>query len=319
MFCCDTISRNLGKTENFARRVPQIKRIMADSTSNMPHQAPEIHESVAPEHQKAFDYPFQIENAPTYEISEGRYTTRFARTPEEIDAALRLRFEVFNLELQEGLESSFLTERDEDEFDLTCHHLIVVETATKKVVGTYRLRTLEMAHNAHGFYSSNEFKTEDLPEAVLEESLEIGRSCIAREHRNTRVLFLLWRGLALYVTKMKKRYLFGCCSLFTQDCTEGQRAMRQLKRDGHFHETLHVAPREECACKPKDFLTPDSGQDIELPKLFGTYLRIGAKICGDPGIDRQFKTIDFFVIFDIKTIGERYYKMFFSQFETQSK
>lgn len=278
-------------------------------------QAPEIHESQAPEHQKAFDYPFRTEDAPKDEIAEGRYITRFAQTPEEIDAALRLRFEVFNKELNEGLESSFLTERDEDEFDISCHHLIVVEKLTNKVVGTYRLRTLEMAGDAYGFYSSNEFKIEELPVDVLAQSLEIGRSCIAREHRNSRVLFLLWKGLALYTTKRKKRYLFGCCSLFTQDCTEGKRALRQLEREGHFHESFRVAPREECACKPDDYLSPDTEQYLELPKLFGTYLRIGAKICGDPVIDRQFKTIDFFVIFDVKTIEERYYKMFFSPFE----
>lgn len=278
-------------------------------------QAPEIHESSAPDFQKAFDYPFCLKNVPTDEIVEGRYVTRFARTPEEIDAALRLRFTVFNLELNEGLESSFLTERDEDEFDLTCHHLIVIEKETNLVVGTYRLRTLETAQNANGFYSAGEFRLENLPSEVLAQSLEIGRSCIAREHRNTRVLFLLWKGLAMYATKLKKRYLFGCCSLFTQDCSDGKRAAKLLKEMDALHPTFRVDARQKCQCQPEDFLTPNSAKKVELPKLFNTYLRIGAKVCGEPVIDRQFKTIDFFVIFDVKTIEERYYKMFFSQFE----
>lgn len=278
-------------------------------------QAPEIHESTAPDFQKAFDYPFQTADAPTEEISEGRYIVRFARTPEEIDAALRLRFEVFNLELNEGLDSSFLTERDEDEFDQTCHHLIVVEKLTNVVVGTYRLRTLEMAKNAEGFYSSGEFRLEDLPYEVLAQSLEIGRSCIAREHRNTRVLFLLWKGLALYVTKMRKRYLFGCCSLFTLDCSEGKRAAKQLKELNALHPEICVDARETCQCRPEDFLTPNETKEVELPKLFHTYLRIGAKVCGEPAIDRHFKTIDFFVLFDVETIEEKYYQLFFSPFE----
>lgn len=278
-------------------------------------QAPEIYESTAPDFQKAFDYPFQTENAPTEEITEGRYTVRFARTPEEIDAALRLRFSVFNLELNEGLDSSFLTERDEDEFDSTCHHLIVVEKLTNTVVGTYRLRTLEMAKTYSGFYSSGEFRLENLPLKVLANSLEIGRSCIAREHRNTRVLFLLWKGLALYATKMRKRYLFGCCSLFTLDCSEGKRAAKKLKELNALHPEFCVDAREECQCRPEDFLTPNITKEVELPKLFNTYLRIGAKVCGEPAIDRHFKTIDFFVIFDIKTIEPRYYQMFFSPFE----
>lgn len=279
-------------------------------------QAPEIHESTAPDIQKAFDYPFCIRDVPEAEIREGRYITRFAKTAEEIDAALKLRFNIFNLELNEGLESSFLTERDEDEFDQTCHHLIVIEKSTNALVGTYRLRTIEQAKNARGFYSASEFKIEDLPAEVVEQSLEIGRACIAREHRNSRVLFLLWKGLALYATLKNKRYLFGCCSLFTQDCTEGRKALRQLARDDYFHESFRVAPREECACKPEDFLTEDSAdKEIELPKLFYTYLRIGAKVCGEPVIDRHFKTIDFFVIFDSTKMEPRYYQMFFSQFE----
>lgn len=271
----------------------------------------EIHVSQIPEIQKKTDYPYYTENLPEDEIEEGRYVARFAAQPEEIDAALRLRFEVFNLELNEGLESSYITERDEDEFDQTCHHLIVVEKETNNVVGTYRLRTGEMARIAHGFYTETEFDLSLLPPEVIDRAVEIGRACIDRNHRNARVLFLLWRGLALYLTRMKKRYMFGCCSLMSQDCTDGKRALRQLTRDGHLHETLRVRPRPECACQRGDYHSPDTEEELELPRLFGTYLRIGAKICGEPVIDRQFKTIDFFVIFDAKEMPEKYREMFF--------
>src|SRR5690348_300289 len=91
-----------------------------------------------------------LTRAPATEFCESLYTVRFARSEAEVDAALRLRFEVFNLELNEGLEASFITERDEDEFDKTCHHLIVVENASGRVVGTYRVRTMEMAKSAYG-------------------------------------------------------------------------------------------------------------------------------------------------------------------------
>lgn len=249
--------------------------------------------------------------APACEFRESLYTVRFARSEAEVDAALRLRFEVFNLELNEGLEASFINQRDEDEFDKTCHHLIVVENASAKIVGTYRVRTMEMAGSAFGFYSAGEFAVEDLPYEVLAESLETGRACIAREHRNSRVLFLLWKGLAMYMTEKRKRYLFGCCSLPTQDCAEGRRAMRGLVKGGFLHENLRVAPREEYLCRAEDFLSEDGGEDLNLPRLFETYLRIGAKICGEPVIDRQFKTIDFFVIVDVKNMRDKYYRMFF--------
>lgn len=251
--------------------------------------------------------------APVREFRESLYTVRFARSEAETDAALRLRFEVFNLELNEGLEASYITERDEDEFDKTCHHLIVIENASGKIVGTYRVRTMEMARSAFGFYSAGEFAVEDLPYEVLAESLETGRACIAREHRNSRVLFLLWKGLAMYMTEKRKRYVFGCCSLPSQDPAEGVRAMRQLVAGGYLHERLHVAPRADFVCRTEGFASRDDGasERVKLPKLFETYLRIGARVCGEPVIDRQFKTIDFFVIVDVKNIPDKYFRMFF--------
>jgi putative hemolysin len=249
-------------------------------------------------------------NAPAIEISEGRYVARFARTAKEIDAALRLRFEVFNLELGEGLDASYITGRDEDEFDATCRHLIVVEKENGAVVGTYRLRTLETAKSASGFYCAGEFDLDNLPARVLAESLEIGRACIAREHRSMRVLFLLWKGLAAFAELQNKRYLFGCCSLTSQDESEGRRAERRLRSENHFHPKFAVAPRDDFVCSAEDL--PAGDEEFELPKLFDTYLRFGAKVCSPPAIDRRFKTIDFFVLFDIETIDEKYRQMFFA-------
>ncbi len=91
------------------------------------------------------------ETIPAIEISENRYVARFARSADEIDRALRLRFEVFNLELGEGLDASFVTGRDEDKFDQACHHLIVIEKSSNEIVGTYRLLTLREAKSAAGF------------------------------------------------------------------------------------------------------------------------------------------------------------------------
>src|SRR5262249_9458276 len=150
----------------------------------------------APEVQGNPGFPALI---PNRQIGDGRYVARFAHTKEELFAALKLRFEVFNLELGEGIQASFLTGRDIDEFDEQCHHLIVVDTENQdRVVGTYRMQTSEMARAGRGFYSNVEFELSTLPPEVLSDSIELGRACVAQDHRNTAVLFLLWRGLAAY-------------------------------------------------------------------------------------------------------------------------
>jgi putative hemolysin len=250
------------------------------------------------------------------EISAKRYTVRIAQTLKEIESALRLRYEVFSLELA-GLEDSGKNcELEFDEFDYNCKHLIVIETRTRKTVGTYRLNTLETAGKTSGFYSSGEFSVENLPPKILAGAVEIGRACIAREHRNTKVLFLLWKGLAGFVKQTRKRYFFGCCSIFTQDCETGKNVFRQLKSDGFLHEKFRVEPRKEKICDSED--VSENSKAAELPMLFKMYLKIGAKVCGLPTIDREFGTIDFFVIFDVTTLTAKYRRMFFGEgFQTK--
>ena len=246
---------------------------------------------------------------PSFEIAEGRYVVRFARTREEIDAALRLRFEVFNLELGEGLAGSFATGRDADEFDEVCHHLIVVDANDDRVVGTYRCQTGETAA-ARGFYSAGEFDLSRLPASVLLDAVELGRACVAQPHRNMHVLFLLWKGLAAYVAASRKRYLFGCCSLTSQDEAEGRRTFEFLKQHGHLHPAFRVTPRAGLECRGDSLMT-NAAAGVRIPKLFNTYLRFGARVCGPPAIDRLFKTIDFFVLFDVQEMAAPWRKTFF--------
>ena len=242
------------------------------------------------------------------EITGARYVVRLAETSEEIDAALKLRFEVFNLELGEGLDSSFRTGRDRDEFDGSCDHLIVTDQTNGKVVGTYRLRTIEMAKHAGGFYSAGEFDLSYLPQEVLSQALELGRACIAQSHRNRQVLFLLWKGLAQYVQARRKRFLFGCCSLTSQDPGDGNQLHDQLINDGHMHPTLFVPTRSGYECPS----VPRGSSEAEIPKLFRMYLSIGAKVCSPPAIDREFKTIDFLVLFDIDAMDFVTRRMYFA-------
>ena len=182
----------------------------------------------------------------------------------------------------------------------------MIDRTTGATVGTYRLNTLETARTAKGFYSANEFTIEDLPEEILEGGIEIGRACIAREHRNTKVLFLLWRALLAFGRHTKKRYFFGCCSVFTRDEWEGVRIFHQLKRDGHFDERLKVVPK-------RDHIDIDVGVHeghVKLPALFDMYLRLGARVCGPPIMDREFGSIDFFVVFDVENLSQKYQRMF---------
>lgn len=254
-------------------------------------------------------YPAFAELLPAGTVAAGRYLVRYARTSEDLDAIQRLRFQVFNLELGEGLESAFATGRDHEDLDLRLHHLLIACQSTGEVVGTYRLQTAEMAER-HGFYSAGEFDLSGLPPEFLREAVEVGRACVARDHRNGRVLNLLWRGLAMYLTWNRKRHLFGCCSLTSQNPAEGQATMRFLGLHGHVHPTLHAPPLPGMGCEGAD---PEEvrGFPVHIPPLFESYLNLGAKVFGPPAIDRQFKTIDFLVALDVLGLDQHTYRFFF--------
>jgi putative hemolysin len=241
-------------------------------------------------------------------ISDDRYTVRLAENPREVESALRLRYQVFNVELgnRETVEDQAPLEFDA--YDFKSRHLIVIVKETGETVGTYRLNSIETAGSTRGFYSFNEFTIEDLPIDVPQNGIEIGRACIAAEHRNTKVLFLLWKALLQYLKHAEKRYFFGCCSIFTQDVTIGEKAFRELSLGGHFHEDFFVEPRKNGLTFAEKFIS--DGDTVELPSLFNMYLRIGAKVCSPPMVDREFGTIDFFVVFDVTKMNEKCRKMF---------
>lgn len=254
-------------------------------------------------------YPSFPELLPRGEVTAGRYSVRFARSVEDLDQIERLRFQVFNLELGEGLDSAFATGRDHDEHDPHFHHLLIACGTSGEIVGTYRLQTSEMAERHRGFYSAGEFDLGGLPRDFLANSVEVGRACVARGHRNGRVLNLLWRGLALYLLRNQKRHIFGCCSLTSQDAALGQATMEFLAREGHVHPTLHAPPLPGLGCAGAD--PAKAAHPVHIPPLFQSYLNLGAKIFGPPAVDRHFKTIDFLVALDVGTLDEHSYRFFF--------
>ena len=261
-------------------------------------------------HSETEPYPRFIEYLPATEISEGKYLLRYARSRAELETILKLRFDIFNLELGEGLAASYHTERDEDPFDAVCHHMVVLDTSANEAIGTYRMQTWEMASSVEKFYSTCVFDLSSLPHELLQQSVELGRACVAKKHRNARVLYLLWRGLAHYMTFNRKRYLFGCCSLTSQDPSEGKRVMDFLYENGHVHETVRVCPQPAQICYAENF-TARAEVSANIPRLMKLYLTIGAKICGPPAIDREFKTIDYFTLFDAEAMDDKTAEYFF--------
>lgn len=228
--------------------------------------------------------------------AEGKYRWRLASGESDVRAAQLLRFMVFNLELQEGLEQSFHTCLDADRFDPVCDHLLVECVPTGEVVGTYRLQTGATAARAQGYYSAQEFDF-DPYESIREKVIELGRACVHKDHRSFAVLNLLWKGIAAYAGRHGGRYLIGCSSLTSQDQKTGASAYEKL-RPYLAPEHLQTRPLARYVCS----LAEKSAVATKIPKLLGAYLMFGARICGPPAIDHEFKTIDFLTLLDLQSL-----------------
>jgi len=232
-------------------------------------------------------------------LEAGPYAARLALTETDREAAFRLRFLVFNLELNEGLESAYIDGYDRDRYDEICDHLIVEEKSTGAIVGTYRLQLGDVALHNYGYYSEQEFCFTPY-EPMRSQIVELGRACIHRDHRSSEVLNLLWRGIARYSLANGGRYMVGCCSLSSLDPATGYAVYDSLANYMVEPELRTVPTRAYTLPRPDV-----NAGDGRPPKLLRTYLAVGARICGPPAIDREFGTIDFLTLLDLHALHPR--------------
>ena len=99
--------------------------------------------------------------------------------------------------------------------------------------------------------------------------------------------------------------MMGCCSLTSQDPEMGH-AVYETLRECMVEPELRTVATAAFALPAAKAKMPD----VRAPKLLRAYLTIGAKICSEPAIDREFKTIDFLTLLDLQTLHPRVAKRF---------
>ena len=244
-----------------------------------------------------------------------QFIIKLAENEDEVQQALRLRFEIFNLEQGKGLKEAEQTGIDRDEFDDYCFHLIVIEKKEKRIVGTYRLHPGPVAYEARGFYSEREYNIQGIGK-IATETLEVGRSCVAPEFRSGATVAMLWGGIGELMNRIRLRYLLGCVSLETVDPAVGWALYEHYKDNGKVSTVLSATARQKFALKKPtetEINTIRENRSLLLcavPPLLKGYLRLGTKICGEPVFDDEFGTIDYLILLDTGKLNERYAKHF---------
>ena len=229
-----------------------------------------------------------------------KLTLSLASTPEEVREVQRLRYKVFieamglsTLENQDGL--------DKDEFDAYCDHLIVRDSKTLKVVGTYRVMSPHAARKMGRFYAEQEFdlgRLDNLRGSIA----EAGRACIHPDYRSGGVIMMLWAGLAAFMKKEHCDYLIGCASISLSDGGHNAAALYHALAD------THLAPPEYRVIPhlPFPITEREPGHKPQVPPLIKGYLRGGAWVCGEPAWDPDFHCADLFLLLPLAKLDSRY-------------
>ena len=232
--------------------------------------------------------------------SFSKLSLSLASTPEEVREVQRLRYKIFI----EAMGLSALANADgldQDDFDSYCDHLIVRDTRTLKVVGTYRVMSPHAARKMGRFYSEQEFDLSRL-DNFRGSIAEAGRACIHPDYRSGAVIMLLWAGLAAFMKKEHCQYLIGCASISLAD-------------GGHNAAALYHALRDTNLAPPEYRVTPHTPFPIEereprhmpqIPPLIKGYLRSGAWVCGEPAWDPDFHSADLFLLLPLAKLDSRY-------------
>ncbi|MCK5285303.1 MAG: GNAT family N-acetyltransferase [Alphaproteobacteria bacterium] len=252
-----------------------------------------------------------LESSRTKSINTSAVVVRLTESPDEIEAAQRLRYKVFYEEYGAKPSAEMkITQLDIDDYDKYTDHLIVVDSLSghEKIVGTYRLLRQERAKEYGQFYTSNEFDLTSLLNTNAS-VLELGRSCVLQEYRTRPILNMLWQGIAEFVSNYKIDIMFGCASLHGTDIDH---LSAQLSYLYHFH----VSPEDICPRAldkhyvdmniiPKKDLNQRKAFSA-LPPLIKGYLRLGASIGDGAVIDKQFNTTDICIVAQTHLLSERY-------------
>ncbi|MDY7579604.1 GNAT family N-acyltransferase [Herbaspirillum sp. RTI4] len=241
-----------------------------------------------------------LSNSADANPSTSKLTLSLASTKKEVREVQRLRYKVF-IETMNLSALANSEELDKDDFDDYCDHLIVRDSQTLKVVGTYRVMGPDAARRKGQFYSEQEFDLSRL--AHLRNSIaEAGRACIHPDYRSGAVIMLLWAGLASFMRKERCDYLMGCASVSLNDGGHNAAALyHAMSRDNLAPPDYRVTP-----LLPFPIEEREPGHTANTPPLLKGYLRSGAWVCGEPAWDPDFHSADFFLLLPLSKLDARY-------------
>ena len=242
-----------------------------------------------------------VERKPTRQLRAERL-----KDPRAIEEAQALRYRIFSGEYGACLQGAD-SKLDSDHYDTHCQHIGVRDLHSGALVATTRLLDHGKASTLGGFYSEQEFQLNGLG-ALQGPILEVGRTCVDPAYRNGATIAVLWSELGEVLNEGGYRYLIGCASVSLQDGgVQASTIMRQLRARELYSDALTAVPRLPLPALQQP--VPEN-LSVKMPPLLAAYLRLGARVCGEPCWDPNFKSADLFILLERSQLAARYARHF---------
>lgn len=232
----------------------------------------------------------------------GRYRTRLAEGAVDIEACQRLRFEVFRG--AKGQAGAL----DADEFDAHCHHVMVEEARSGRLVCCFRMMPLSNGSEIGRTYSAKYYELSRLTD-YPGKMVEMGRFCVHPDYRDPNILRAAWSAMVRFVDEEGVELLFGCSSFRGVDAEAYMDAFAYLRE-------RHLAPKRWLprVKAPKVFrfarrlrlFRPDPKKALlKMPPLLRTYLVLGGWVSDHAVIDNDLNTLHVFTGLEIARVPPR--------------
>jgi len=229
-------------------------------------------------------------------FQRGKYRARLAGTADDLSACLALRALCFRGDADTP---------DRDSFDAACHHIMVEEAASGRLVCCFRLLPFDNGTGIGGSYAAQFYDLEAL-HAYTGRMVEMGRFCIHPEVMDADVLRIAWGAMTEFVDEEGVDLLFGCSSFHGTEAEAFMDAFALLKE-------RHLAPKRWLP-RPKApkvfrfanrlrFRKPNLKAAMQgMPPLLRTYLVMGGWVSDHAVVDNDLGTMHVFTGLEISAV-----------------
>jgi putative hemolysin len=250
----------------------------------------------------------------------------------------RLR-EITFREVGEGTNNAI----DLDDYDNFYHHMFLWDSASKIVVGAYRMglgKNIYKDHGIDGFYINTLFRLEPELFNMMEQTIEMGRAFIIKEYQQKPMpLFLLWKGIVHVTLRYPEyKYLMGGVSISNKFSNFSKSLMIEFMKSHYYDPYLaqYIHPKKEYKVKlndaDKDFVFDESKADmvkfdkiideiepgsLRMPVLLKKYVKQNARLVAF-NVDPKFNNaVDGLMYIRIADLPESTVKPVMEEFQAE--